>query len=493
MPAQGSPISVVPERLLEVSKYPDVFQALLRNVPLVAEDIREHYLPQTDSLAGSLKESLLKETGISSVSRPVRDILEGLAGGTVAALDGGQGFGILGGTVPFMLRTVTYSVTLGSRSPDRERIRTDPLFMNRLAGGALGLSGSGKDLLGAILLLVEITNSLKSVRTEPPDIFLLHGPLVRSLPQYATYVFSPRDLETVMGTSLYQEFQAWFEGEAKPREVKVRFPGQARTVRAVPDSGRLSQATNFIYPICFVLESLFEEARKSNILLAGVVERTSSTEILQQVLFSDFADFSRKKSAWMRQVVGRAPPPGLTPAGLARYIKEFADNLGYFDALLLGTVLNEGEYLHPREARANRPQIENRAIGLDTGFIRGQEGLSGLVPRSCYTYVRTSSFNSPFRIEMPLFLKAKARERLIEAIHAFSQFLPRYAFPVNLDVVDKLAKIPQWLTDIYVSMITKEIYEGVAGEPGTSGSWPALLLGKTRDWYLRPKAAKWVA
>ncbi len=77
MPALGSPVSVVPERLLEVSKYPDVFQALLRNVPLVAEDIREHYLPQTDSLAGSLKESLLKEAGISSVSRPVRDILEG--------------------------------------------------------------------------------------------------------------------------------------------------------------------------------------------------------------------------------------------------------------------------------------------------------------------------------------------------------------------------------------------------------------------------------
>ncbi len=138
MVASESYISDLSVRLVDLSKFPDVFQALLRNVPLVAQDIREHYLSETSNFAEELKTYLLSGPGISPLGRSVAKILEDLLDRTVAALDGGQGFGILGSTTPFMIRTVTYSIRLGSRSADRERIRTDPLLMNRIKGGAFG-------------------------------------------------------------------------------------------------------------------------------------------------------------------------------------------------------------------------------------------------------------------------------------------------------------------------------------------------------------------
>lgn len=78
---------------------------------------------------------------------------------------------------------------------------------------------------------------------------------------------------------------------------------------------------------------------------------------------------------------------------------------------------------------------------------------------------------------------------LIEAIFAFSQFLPKYAFPVNLDVVDKVAKVSNWITNALMMIIRREIFESILTErrPLTMDEM-ILLGGKAREWNIRPKA-----
>ena len=149
-----------------------------------------------------------------------------------------------------------------------------------------------------------------------------------------------------------------------------------------------------------------------------------------------------------------------------------------------------GEYTQPIPGRENKPQRDNRELGLDTGLISGLEELAGLIPSHSFSYVRTSPFNLPFRVEFPAWLSSEDHEKLMANIFAFSQFLPRYAFPINLDTVDKLAKVPQWMSQAMQGMILQEIYQSKLEGPNQGIDYSLLLGGKMRDWDLRPKARR---
>ena len=117
------------------------------------------------------------------------------------------------------------------------------------------------------------------------------------------------------------------------------------------------------------------------------------------------------------------------------------------------------------------------------------EHLTELIPYSRYTYIRTSIFNAPFKVEIPDWFSAADEQKLIESVFAFSQFLPKYAFPVNLDVVDKVAKVSNWITNALMMIIRREIFESLLKEKRPLTMDEMILLGgKARDWNLRPKA-----
>src|SRR3990170_4522975 len=91
-----------PVRLLNIRKYPDVFKALLVNAHVIARDLKEHYLVETDSLAGRIKEIIEAEAyaGVagrqsvldgSEIPRRTEAILESLRGQKIGTMDGGLG------------------------------------------------------------------------------------------------------------------------------------------------------------------------------------------------------------------------------------------------------------------------------------------------------------------------------------------------------------------------------------------------------------------
>lgn len=471
-----SAVCVASARLLPgLSASSDVLYTLMQNSVAIASSIRSEYLERTSYLiqsfgsivkdpAGGFPKRDLSSYGAES-SEQVARILESLRGRRVAALDGGQGKGLLGTTVPFVLRTVTFTVKLGDKSPSREHFSPSSFLVNRLSGGALG---AGEQLLAAVQVIFELAAALRSVEEGQIDLLLLHGPMTRPFNVFLaeSYNLSRLDMELpeILGRDLLPPFEKWRLSLSKSQQdLLLRFPSFGCMV--------------------FLVKELIEAARKKKAMVCGVVERTSSTELIQRLLFRNFSSIYERNKDWFSKVTGKQPT-----SPVDQYLKLFLDNLGYTDPLIFGAVLSSGEYTDWHESRANRYQEENREkYGLATGFIKSYQILSDLVPLTYYTYIRTSPFNAPFKVEIPDWLNDHEREQVIASIFAFSQFLPKYAFPVNLDVVDKLAKVPNWITNALMAMITQEIYEGIGTDPlRRTEEYSYLLAGKSRDWDLRP-------
>jgi hypothetical protein len=449
--------------------------------------MRQGYLPETISLIKTFKEKCLatkptrfeffaKITLLENGKSPQQvttNILSSMKGQNIAAIDGGLGSKLMGSVVPFMMRAVTYSVRIGDRTSSRESFTPSYFYVNRLTTGALGMDG---DLLGAILLLFELSSALKSLRLGNHELFLLHGPLVRSLGQYSSYNLSLADIKSILDDEkMFDEFQLFLK--KKNGEIILK-------------EGAKSLQDDFRFFACasFLLGGIFEIAKEKSTTICGVVERTNSSEILQRVMFDDFDEVYPNNQKWMEKAVGY-PFEKSQDLDKIRYVKSFLDNLGYTDQLILGSILQPGEYLSPIESRVNRAQKDNRNLGLDTGFISGLSEMENLIPKSKFSYIRTSEFNSPFKIEFPYDLAKDKLDYLFRAVYAFSQFLPQYSFPVNLDVVDKVAKIQNWMSNAVYSIILNEIYEPYTKE-GPPGDLGLLLSGKSRDWDLRPGVRK---
>jgi len=480
----GAEASPVADKLLHnLPSYSDVYSSLASNTALIAADIRERYIKETLSLIKSFKEKCLaekptrfkffaKHSLLPSGKTPGEltiETLESMRGQLVAAIDSGLGSSLMGSVVPFMVRSVSYSVRIGDASPERESFKPSYFYTNRLTTGALGLGG---DLLGAILLLFELTSAYKSLKSNTYNMLLLHGPLVRSLGQYSNYELSIKDIKTIFDDeNLFKEYLEF----VKQRSSEVILKDGAKT---------LEKDYRYFSSVAFILNKIFEIAQLKSTTICGVVERTSSTEILQRIIFDDFQDIYAANKEWMEKAV-RISLEKMDSLDMIRYTKSFLDNLGYTDQLILGSILDPGEYLHPVESRVNRSQAENRKLGLDTGFISGLEEMEKLIPRTKFTYIRTSEFNSPFKVEFPYDISDEKLTYLVNAVYAFSQFLPQYSFPVNLDVVDKVAKVQNWISNAMHSMIMNEIYESYS-QSGEGTGLGLLLAGKSRDWDLRP-------
>jgi len=81
---------------------------------------------------------------------------------------------------------------------------------------------------------------------------------------------------------------------------------------------------------------------------------------------------------------------------------------------------------------------------------------------------------------------------IAEFILHCSALLPRYAFPVGLDIVDKYAKVPNWLSHA-VSRTTAVKVMKAALDRGDTQLFDAIrrmLCGSGREFLLRPGILK---
>jgi len=271
-----------------------------------------------------------------------------------------------------------------------------------------------------------------SRRGAGPKVVLLHGPLVNPVSPYALEGFPNFTRET----------------------IRKMLPGD-------PD-GRTGRDSNFV---SVYLEQL-KRLSSGEVSVAGVVERPSPSfpgpvaiELLQTLHRADRID-----------------------ANTARQFMEKMRSYRITDTVIFECVLDQGEYLEPLPIDKQGP---GHKIPKDWLFeIQAY-------PRPLVSYVKSNSETMPVRVES-FATGMISHESLMTLVVHTSRLLPRYAFPVGLDIVDKHAKVPEWMSRQMNVMLQAQLMRKAmeSGNPQVIRLVRRILSANTRDWLFRPDFRK---
>jgi hypothetical protein len=150
---------------------------------------------------------------------------------------------------------------------------------------------------------------------------------------------------------------------------------------------------------------------------------------------------------------------------------------GLNDSSLFDIVLDEGEYVVPTPVQRQGP--ENKWPDYWKEWIREY-------PPALTTYLKPAATVLPFRVEG--FENTPGFESALDLILHTSRLLPSYGFPVGLDIVDKFAKVPAWMSrgvkgQHQVVLLRKALE---SGDPHVISFAKRVLAAKGRDWWFRP-------
>jgi hypothetical protein len=84
---------------------------------------------------------------------------------------------------------------------------------------------------------------------------------------------------------------------------------------------------------------------------------------------------------------------------------------------------------------------------------------------------------------------AKEFGTLVDLMYHTAKLLPRYAFPVGLDIADKYAKIPDWIAKGISAELSGVILRRAlrTGDPHLVAQVRQLLARGSRDFFFRPE------
>ena len=244
--------------------------------------------------------------------------------------------------------------------------------------------------------------------------------------------------------------------------------------------------------ISFLYRRLIKEANKRTPvpLIAGVVERGQLKEFSQKVLLDRVFYGLRKKGKenYFNETYGRTD---------LKSPKALLDRLNYTDALLLGMMLTPGQYSEPWSigkygglGKGNITLPGRSSVGVaDWSHLKPHSKIS--FPEVLGCYVQVSNTTEPVRVEVFKELGENQAEEVAKRTYLYAQLLPGYGFPVGLDIVDKYAHIPNWMTEAYGKIIRHQL--GVSLQSGEINDTEmrrilvqALYMTK-RDWLFRPQ------
>jgi hypothetical protein len=170
--------------------------------------------------------------------------------------------------------------------------------------------------------------------------------------------------------------------------------------------------------------------------------------------------------------------------------------LGYTDTLLLAMLLEPGQFSEPWDMakyeglRSGKVTLPNESDASDVNFEALKPGPHGFPKvRGCYLHV--SQMTEPVRVEVFHDLGEEQVGEATRRAYLYSRLLPGYGFPVGLDVVDKFAHVPDWLTRAYGKIIRHQL--GVSLQRGeiSDAEMRRILVQAIymthRDWLFRPQ------
>ncbi|HZU77343.1 MAG TPA: DNA double-strand break repair nuclease NurA, partial [Dehalococcoidia bacterium] len=483
------------ERVREdLQRQPQLFLKLAENALIVAESLRNNYFKNTAQFVSDLRKAMSRPDAILRPETATDLNWQAVQGEVVTFIDGGVGQVQISSQVPILLRVGSYCVRTGEhRLAEREQFGYYPVILGDLEGG----SKERKDFIDIVRITAELLGGVSALnRTPDLRVLMFHGPLVYLVGSYAGHTpFTEHDIDLFLSSYAADPEQG--------RELKERFLAEARIhvyPRMMPDRADELSRQRLFEPLAwmaFLYRRLIAVARQRSPrpIIAGVVERGELREFSERLLLARvFQGLREKRNAdYFNKLYGRTD---LTSP------KALLDKLGYTDALLLAMLLRPGQRTEAwmvdkySSLHAGKVSLPGESWTTDADWSSLRPKGSGLDPytfpqvEACYLHV--SETTEPVRIEVFPEVGGEQMNEAAQRAYLYSRLLPGYGFPVGLDIADKFAKVPTWLTDAYGKLIKYHL--GVSLQRGeiSDVEMRKILVQAIymthRDWLFRPNA-----
>lgn len=426
---------------------PHILVPLCAHIMSLRSEDNATFPVQLKKVAEQLRGLLLehgKSVGIVQMQRSHLNTWSSAQGCRIAFLDGGVArLQSLAGLEPMALRVGVYAVRPGERDTTRreEWSMTPFLIADMLdATRHVGEATDKRRLMEAARFVAEPLAALSEAQARPDTkIVLLHGPLVNQFVQY---------------------------DEDKPHYIPfldARFLARwgvtreavETTVKDLPSDGAGESMWNqFMAVYGFVMRSVAD----SPVPLVGVVERIAGRAVATAVLEALLEDKAITKPYVQR-------------------VRQILERFDISDDFLFGCILREGEYVTPLAVRKNLPH-------------RARDRWQPVVaqyPTAFATMVKTEESRFPFRVELNA-AGSHCSDWVLGLVYHTARLLPRYAFPVGLDIADKYARIPDWIargvSDEIAAVVLRRALR--LGDAKLVGQVKELLARTPRDFFFRP-------
>ena len=414
----------------------------------LSAEAQYEFMKVLELLAGQLRVALSAAGMISVINRGHKALWTAVRGSKTAFVDGGMANLSMLGSAPVAARVGGYIVTPGHIGNEREQFimvkhLIDELYVAPPGGGVYaGLFPDTGALRDAARISVESAGGVQILQEQPDVKYLfLHGALVNPVSRYTDLMEDGRPV------AVFPDFS--------PKALKILLPAG--------EESRTGRDANFIRVYLRQLQLL----QQSSAVVCGVVERESQASSVYRQLIQRVIDHP-------------AVPPLLpkSPGDWAHWFLNMADQFRVTDALLFRCVLEPGEVLTPVAIDRNEMRRAPAAWAADIQQY----------PLPWVSYLLPTEWAQPVRVE--LFEKDLQHfQELARLVMHCTWLLPRYAFPVGLDIVDKYAKVPNWMSKpVNTNTAVQALRRAMdAGDMGTFNALRHMLCGSTRDWLFRPK------
>jgi hypothetical protein len=419
----------VKERLRE----PHVLAEMMKLSLTQSSAAQKEFLEVLEGLAGAIREMLENAGLIQSVEIDHRTMWSDVAGKPISFVDGGMANVSSLGAEPVAIRVGSYNVIPGAAGQDREAFQMEKQLVAELfdttssQGFFDDLFEDPSKLRDAARFCLEASAAVQCLGRDPKPAFLfLHGALVNPVSAYAD-----------------EHFPSFSR-----KGLELLLPPDQRQ--------RTGRDAKFVCVYLHLLKAL----ENSGTNVASVVERASASVLVCTTLLQELGQSSVSPGASVLQ-------------DALHRIRDFRIP----DSVLFHAILNEGEYLSPiavdRNVEAKRPRYSFDVIGE--------------YPKPKVTYVGVGQFAQPLRVEFFDEPPAGYGMCMRLVIHA-CRLMPNYAFPAGLDIVDKFAKVPNWMSrPIHSTMAVQLMKRAIdTGNPKMIESAKRMLCGTKRDWLFRP-------
>jgi len=371
-------------------------------------------------------------------------------GDRVSFLDGGMSRIVsLPGTEPMGIRVGIYTVTPGETDlSKREEWFLRSFVIGDVIGDRRHISGKEsqtdtKRLQEAARYILEPLTGYDYIKScvQPPRVMFIHGPLQNSFQTYdEQHPFFIPGVNT--------EFLASHAIE------KCDVISRIDLVPKNHDGDVMWNGCIAVYLL--IMKYIFQIP----IPVVGVVERSRSRAFTTSVMHM----FAKKNIV-----------PKSTRSAIWNNLQKY--EIG--DELLFGCILDEGEYIEPLEMRKNlRRRAHEKWKPVVDQF-----------PPPMATMLKCSEHNFPFRVEFSRVDDLAHAHDILCLLYHTSLLLPHYSFPVGVDIADKYAKIPDWLSKGISERLTATVLRKVleTGDDRMLRQVRRLLALSPRDFFFRPK------